>query len=126
MPSESKSTLNPPTKSYEFLGPPGALCVTLGVPLITYLLYFGCSEHSGGCPPRHLPLEALQRHTLSALSSRQWWANLWDTHAALLYLAWYAFCVISWAVLPGDWVEGVVLRTGGRKKYKINGTPIFC
>jgi hypothetical protein len=32
------------------------------------------------------------------------------------------------AVLPGDWVEGVALRTGERKKYKINGNlfPLYC
>jgi hypothetical protein len=116
----SKSLLNPSTKSYEFLGPPGALFITFVVPFATYFLYFACSEHSGGCPP-HLPLETFKHTALHALSSPTWWANLWDTHATVLYFAWYAFCVVSWAVIPGDWVEGVVLRTGERKKYKING-----
>ena len=38
-----------------------------------------------------------------------------------MYFAWYAFCVVSWQVLPGDWVEGVTLRTGDKIQYKING-----
>jgi len=119
--------VNPSTKGYEFLGPPGAFFITLAVPIVTYSLYFSCSERSGGCPP-YLPFETLKHNTLHALTSRIWWESLWDSQAALLYLAWYTFCVISWAVLPGDWVEGVVLRTGERKKYKINGNlfPLYC
>jgi hypothetical protein len=86
---------NPPPKGYEFLGPPGAFFITLAVPLVTYSLYFSCSERSGGCPP-YLPFETLKHNTLRALTSRIWWENLWDSQAALLYLAWYTFCVISW------------------------------
>ena len=108
--------LNPRTTKYEFFGPPGALFVTLSVPITTYALYFGCSEETGGCPP------PISKETIvAALSDPQWWMGLWDTEAALLYLGWYAFCVAAWIVLPGDWVEGVTMRTGEKKKYKING-----
>lgn len=110
------SELNPRTKSYEFFGPPGALFVTLSVPATLYALYFGCSEQSGGCPPP-LSTDAI----VAALTSPDWWVGLWDTQAALMYLGWYAFCVTAWFVLPGDWVEGTTLRTGGKVKYKING-----
>ncbi|KAH7903825.1 ERG4 ERG24 ergosterol biosynthesis protein, partial [Hygrophoropsis aurantiaca] len=113
--------LNPRTTTYEFLGPPGALLITLGVPATTYALYFACSE-AAGCPP---PLALLPARFLAAVSDVQWWAGLWDTQAALAYAAWYAFCVAAWAVLPGDWVDGVQLRTGGRKKYKINAFSTF-
>jgi Delta14-sterol reductase len=116
--SKVSSSLNPRTKSYEFLGPPGALLITLGVPVATYALYFGCSESSGGCPP---PLSA--NHILKSLSDVNTWKRLWDTEAALIYLSWYAFCVLAWFLLPGDWVEGVKLRNGNRIKYKINGIP---
>ena len=111
-----ESELNPRTTSYEFLGPPGALLVTLGVPIMTYALYFGCSESTGGCPPP-VSVDTVK----DALTDWSWWASLWDTEAAIAYLAWYAFCVVAWAVLPGDWVEGTQLRTGGTQKYKING-----
>ncbi|KAF7374817.1 Glycosyltransferase family 2 protein [Mycena sanguinolenta] len=56
-----------------------------------------------------------------ALSDPAWWKGLWDTQASLIYLAWYAFCLVAWAILPGDLVPGTVLRTGERKLYKING-----
>ncbi|KAI6112045.1 ERG4/ERG24 ergosterol biosynthesis protein [Pisolithus croceorrhizus] len=91
--------LNPQTTTYEFLGPPGAFLITIGVPVMAYALYFGCSDTSGGCPP-----------SLDIISA-PWWLGLWDTQASLTYLAWYMFCV------------GVQLRTGEKKQYKINGSP---
>jgi Delta14-sterol reductase len=110
--------LNPRTKSYEFLGPPGAFFIILAVPVTTYALYFGCSEQTGGCPPN---LSSLPDSVVLSLSNLTWWKSLWDTQASLIYLAWYTFCVAAWAVLPGDQVDGVTLRTGEKKKYKING-----
>lgn len=107
-------TLNPRTTSYEFLGPAGALAITLATPTITYALYFFCSEQSGGCPP-----------TSIALSSATWWTSLWDTKAFTIYVSWYVFCVLSWYFLPGDWVEGGVLRSGRKLKYKINAFSTF-
>ena len=113
------SKLNPPTTHYEFLGPPGAFAISVGVPIATYLLYFGCSEASGGCPPN---LDLASERVLNAVTNLDWWKGLWDTEASLIYFAWYAFCVIAWVVLPGDQVPGTALRTGGKKQYKINGT----
>ncbi|KAJ7811212.1 ERG4 ERG24 ergosterol biosynthesis protein, partial [Mycena olivaceomarginata] len=100
MSKEKDSILNPRTTTYEFLGPPGAFLIS-----------------TGGCPPTLIP----ERISL-ALSDPAWWKGLWDTQAALLYLAWYAFCLVAWVVLPGDLVAGTTLRTGGKKLYKINGT----
>ncbi|KAI0826894.1 ERG4/ERG24 ergosterol biosynthesis protein [Trametes gibbosa] len=118
--AKASSELNPRTKHYEFLGPPGAFAITFGVPFMTYALYFGCSEHTGGCPP------AIDTAVvLDSLSNLSWWKGLWDTQATLVYLAWYAFTVVAWYVLPGDWVEGTTLRTGGKKKYKINAFSTF-
>src|SRR5271170_2456537 len=86
-------SLNPQTKSYEFLGPPGALLITLLVPTVTYALYFACSEQSGGCPPK-LALNAHLDVVLNAVTSKSWWFSLWDTQATLIYIVWYAFCVL--------------------------------
>lgn len=118
-----KNLINPRTTSYEFLGPPGALAITVGVPVMTYILSFGCSEANGGCPPK-VNFDSI----VASLSNPSWWRSLWDTEAFLIYLAWYAFCVLSWAILPGPTVEGVTLRTGRKKRYKINGEilPITC
>ncbi|KAH0834081.1 ERG4/ERG24 ergosterol biosynthesis protein [Lanmaoa asiatica] len=118
--------LNPRTTTYEFMGPPGALLVTVGVPIMTYLLYFGCSESAGACPPSYvLSPSLLAAHVQGAVTSKQWWASLWDMEAALIYVAWYTFCIVAWAVLPGDWIEGVTMRNGQKKKYKINAFSTF-
>ena len=37
-------------------------------------------------------------------------------------LAYYALSLVLQAVLPGEVVEGVELKSGGRLKYKLNGT----
>ncbi|EPQ54731.1 ERG4/ERG24 ergosterol biosynthesis protein [Gloeophyllum trabeum ATCC 11539] len=111
------SDLNPRTTSYEFFGPPGALFVTVTVPLTAYGLYFTCSEAAGGCPP---PFDNLFVGAVRAYNDLSWWKNLWDTEAALIYLAWYLFCVAAWFILPGDWVEGTQMRNGRKLKYKIN------
>ncbi|KAI5119289.1 hypothetical protein M0805_008068 [Coniferiporia weirii] len=118
-PSSKKSmaALNPRTTSYEFLGPPGALFVTVSVPFFTYALFFACSETSGGCPP---PMSDMLDGFNKSVTDIHWWKGLWDTEASLMYLGWYAFCVVAWFVLPGDWVEGAPMRTGEKKKYKIN------
>ena len=114
--------LNPRTQSYEFFGPLGTLLVTLSVPATIYALYFGCSEHSG-CPPP-LPLETIWPAVKASLQDPEFWKSLWDRDAAVAYLAWYIYCVICRFVLPGDWIEGTVIRDGTRKKYKINGECI--
>ncbi|TFK74093.1 ERG4/ERG24 ergosterol biosynthesis protein [Pluteus cervinus] len=124
---DQKQELNPRTKSFEFLGPPGATLITIGVPSMIYTLYFACSEASGGCPAPGLFSDpsALLERVSSALSSPEWWASLWDTEATIIYFAWYAFCIVAWAILPGDWVEGTTLRTGGKQKYKINAFSTY-
>ncbi|KAJ1303116.1 hypothetical protein OPQ81_011317 [Rhizoctonia solani] len=108
---------NPRTTHYEFFGPLGATFVSTTVPLTIYGLYFTCSEASGGCPP---PLWSIPVNFVNAVESIDWWKSLFDKEAAIAYAAWYAFTVAAWWVLPGDWVEGTELRTGGRLKYKIN------
>lgn len=118
----SVTALNPRTTSYEFFGPPGAFAVSVGVPFLTYALYFGCSETAGGCPP---PVPDVLGSFVASTTSLDWWKSLWDAEAALMYLAWYTFCVVCWFVLPGDWIEGVTMRTGEKKKYKINAFSTY-
>lgn len=115
--------LNPRTQGYEFFGPLGTLFITVAVPATTYALYFGCSEHSGGCPPP-LPLETIWPTVKASLQDQEFWKSLWDKDAAVVYLAWYIYCVVCWFVLPGDWIEGTAIRDGTKKKYKINGTCV--
>ena len=58
---------------------------------------------------------------LDTLQKPEFWKSLWDTEAMLMYLGWYTFCVVAWLVLPGDWIEGTLMRNGKKLKYKING-----
>jgi hypothetical protein len=112
-------SMNPPTAHYEFLGPPGALAVSLLVPVTTYALFFACNEQNA-C----IPAFASDR-VVAAVSDPDWWLALWDTEAALIYLGWYVFCILAWAILPGDWVKGTTLRNGEHQSYKINGTTFL-
>ncbi|RYE59981.1 MAG: hypothetical protein EOO82_03800 [Oxalobacteraceae bacterium] len=53
-------------------------------------------------------------------SGSGWWEDLWSTEATLVYLAWYAWTVACWYVLPGKQVEGATLRNGQTISYKMN------
>jgi delta14-sterol reductase len=127
-PKPSYDKLNPRSKPTEFLGPAGALAVTVGTPIMAYLLWFGCNE-SVGCPPPMSSWFNLQSLGLLPESGfgggLSGWKGLFDrvfdVPAMLLYLAWYTYTVVCWYVLPGDWVEGTLLRDGTRRLYKING-----
>lgn len=107
----------PRTHHYEFLGPPGALGISVLVPVFTYFFAFGCDER--GCPS--MPVGPFLREGLKQMQTWQFYADLWDTKASIAYLAWYAWCVVCWAVLPGQWLEGTTLRNGEKLWYKING-----
>jgi delta14-sterol reductase len=115
--ARTKGELNPRSTSYEFGGPLGSAVIILIVPILVYSLYFGCSGQYG-CPS---PLVSVKEFDASTLVNPNFWKSLWDTEAVLVYLAWYTFCIVSWAVLPGDWVEGLPMRNSQRMKYKING-----
>jgi len=116
------SNLNPKTTHYEFMGPPGALFVTLAVPLTTYSLYFLCNDSSGGCLPS---LWAIPPRFFGAVKDQNWWFGLFELRPTALYLAWYLYCVAAWVFLPGAWVEGVQMRDGNKKSYKVNAFSTF-
>ncbi|KAG8803867.1 erg24, C-14 sterol reductase, partial [Serendipita sp. 399] len=113
----SASVLNPRTTSYEFLGPPGAFLITTLTFIFPYTFAFACSEKAGGCPRSFSELPA---QFMDVLSDVDWWKAQWDPEGFAAYFAWYAFTIVAWAVIPGDWVDGLPLRTGERLQYKIN------
>ena len=47
--------------------------------------------------------------------------RLWDQKAAIVFIGWLSYNALCWKILPGDWVEGLPLRDGSKKQYKING-----
>ena len=111
--------LNPVSKASEFLGPWGTLFVSTFTPFFAYFLFFACNEHTG-CHPRS---SSAWNETLSGMLG-EWTTSkgkLWDWDAVLLYLGWYGFCVLCWAILPGEKVQGTLMRDGKRKTYTMNG-----
>ncbi|EIW65735.1 hypothetical protein TREMEDRAFT_41207 [Tremella mesenterica DSM 1558] len=115
----SYEELNPRSSAHEFFGPLGCLIVTFLTPITAYGLFFACNEVTG-CPPSS---SAAWRATWELIGDWPSLAgNLWDWNAMWVYLGWYIYCVACWAVLPGQTVEGGLLRDGKRKVYKMNGT----
>jgi delta14-sterol reductase len=110
--------LNPKSSPTEFLGPWGTLAVTLLTPLFCNLLFIGCNERTG-CPPSWNRSEGrfeFSRYDFDLLVDK-----LFDGKAFLVYIGWYTYMVLCWAYIPGDWVEGTLMRNGNKQMYKING-----
>lgn len=120
--SSAGSSYNPAplTTHYEFMGPPGAVGISVAVTFFSYFFAFGCSEQ--GCPPT--PLGAFVQHGLQRFSTLQGWLDLFDAQAALVYAIWYLYTVICWIILPGEWMQGATLRNGSTLGYKMNGIRI--
>jgi len=61
----------------------------------------------------------------AGVSDPEFWKGLWDPQAVVAYFGWYLFTVVAWAIVPGDWVEGLPTRTGQKLQYKINAFGTF-
>lgn len=107
----------PLTKHFEFMGPPGALGITIATTFFAYFFALGCSEH--GCPS--MPFGTFLANGFKKYTTADGLLSLWDPQAALLYTAWYTYTMLCWWLLPGEWVSGVTLRNGEALKYKMNG-----
>ena len=123
--STAKSPKKPAAKNgdahgFEFGGPPGAVGVMFGLPLVVYLLFFACGR--GACasdvPSALAALERLQ----SGLADP---AALWSWEAAAVVFGWVTIQAAMNQLLPGAEVEGVKLRDGSRLKYRMNGHLAF-
>lgn len=109
-----QASLNPKTKGYEFLGPPGALFVSLICPVIVFGLIFLCNEN--GCPPRDMSTWKDQLPT-------SFW-DFVDWKAVKWYFSFQVALALLWLVLPGKWAPGRPLRDGTVLEYKCNGMLI--
>ncbi|KAL8869421.1 MAG: hypothetical protein Q9198_007891 [Flavoplaca austrocitrina] len=124
MSKSTRKSVLPATKShgYEFQGPPGALVLSLGLPLVCYLAAFVCNDVSG-CPiPSALHPRSL---TLAKLKEEAGWPQngIWglaSLRVSGFVLAYYLLSLVLQAALPGLVQQGVKLRSGARLEYKFN------
>jgi hypothetical protein len=108
----SYAEMNPKSHPEEFAGVIGTTFMSFLCPFFAYFLFFGCTP--SGCPPFDLTGWA---GIAGRLSGSVWW----DWKATWVYIGWYSFCVACWFVLPGERVEGNLLRDGTRNIYRMNG-----
>ena len=106
----SQAELNPKTKEFEFLGPPGALFVSISCPLIVFGLIFLCNDD--GCPPRDFSTWKDQFPSS--------WTEFIDWQAIKWYFSFNVALALLWAILPGRWAQGRPLRDGTTLEYKCN------
>ncbi|RDA82618.1 hypothetical protein CP532_3075 [Ophiocordyceps camponoti-leonardi (nom. inval.)] len=101
---------------------PGAFGISFGLPLLVYAFTFACNDISG-CPapallsPSTLSIDEL-KHQVGWPEDGIWGLASWKATGALL--AYYALNMVLYCILPATHVEGTVLASGGRLKYKLN------
>ena len=121
--SSAKSQVGPkPRRSYEFGGPFGTLAISLGLPILVLAFGLVCNDISG-CPapsllnPKTLSLDNL-KHEVGWPANGVWGLARWDVTGWVL--AYYLLSLVLYRVLPAAEVEGTVLASGGRLKYRMN------
>jgi delta14-sterol reductase len=114
-PKVSQAVLNPKTTEYEFLGPAGAIFVSLVCPIMVFSLIFLCNDD--GCPPGD-PATWKYQFPTSMSDLIDWQAIKW-------YASFQIALALAWLVLPGKWARGRPLRNGTVLEYKCNGIPHF-
>ncbi|KAI5863332.1 ERG4/ERG24 ergosterol biosynthesis protein [Durotheca rogersii] len=107
---------------YEFGGPLGTSAITFGLPILCYVFAFGCNDVSG-CPapsllsPKTLTLERLKAD-VGWPEDGIWGLASWE--ATGYTVAYFFLSALLYRILPATEVEGTVLSTGGRLKYRFN------
>ncbi|KIV88102.1 hypothetical protein PV10_09029 [Exophiala mesophila] len=107
---------------YEFFGPPGAIVLILGLPVLAWSTILFCNDVSGCPAPALLDWNTLTWEKLKAQTplGQQGLSTLFDLGVFGWVSAYFGLLVFLQLVLPGDELEGTVLGTGGRHKYKFN------
>lgn len=108
--------LNPRTQDKEFFGVPGVLAIFFLTHFFTFFFQLNCT--SEGCPS----FSFYQGRTFPWILPS--WEELFSWEATMIYLGWLGLIAALWAILPGKWVQGTVLRDGDQLLYKENGKDI--
>ena len=113
--ASGQSLKNGRTVEYEFMGPPGAVAIILGLPILMLCLTTFCEENTGcvhlrAQPPFfEIPLPAGAGSLTDSLLAS---VGSFHPKAAGVYLAWMSYQVLMHLVLPGRWVTGTKLPDG--------------
>ncbi|KAJ2698348.1 erg24, C-14 sterol reductase, partial [Coemansia spiralis] len=111
--------LNPRTVHREFLGAPGAAGVMVSTVAVLFVWYFSCNE-ADGC---RLPATAAQWSRIAAAAAD--YRAYVSGQAVVYYALWWSWLALLYFAIPAPIAQGVVLRTGQRLQYPINGLPAF-
>lgn len=111
--------LNKVTTELDFHGWPGALAISLGLPLLYNVFAYTCNEH--GCPESWSSLDSI-KGMLNPESPLYKVPISWN--ATWVYLAWFGALAIVDRLVPGEFLLGTQLRDGNRLKYKFNGKAV--
>jgi Delta14-sterol reductase len=100
----------------------GALGITFGLPILVYLFGLLCNDVSGCPAPLLLTPSTL---TLDKLKQEVGWqgiSTIINKEAFAANLGWYLSSLVLYAILPAHELEGSALSSGGRLKYRLNGS----
>ena len=107
---------------YEFGGPLGAVAIILFLPLVVYMLYFGCTKTD--CVTKWSDAYELPLKLYAGLTGPKS-PSLWSWKAFLAVIAWIKLHFLLYLVLPGATVPGVKLADGSHLNYYINAHLAF-
>ncbi|KAK6457215.1 ergosterol biosynthesis ERG4/ERG24 [Scheffersomyces xylosifermentans] len=112
------SKLNPSTHHREFSGLPGAIGITIGLPvLITFFALV--TNESYSLQGINLDFNAIIKQIPK--NQQEWISLVFDKTCWAAYLTWFFVLVLLDFVLPGVHMKGVKLRDNTQLDYKING-----
>lgn len=95
---------------YEFFGPYGPAVLVPALPFVVLGLVYACN--SEGC---------LQLSQLSAVPGFPSDQPLYSQEAMAAVVGWFLIVLLLHVLLPGDEAQGVLLPSGRRLTYKLNG-----
>jgi len=107
---------------YEFGGPLGAVAIIIFLPLVVYMLYFGCTKTD--CVTKWSDAYELPLKLYAGLTGPNS-PSLWSWKAFLAVFLWIKLHFILYLVLPGATVPGVKLADGSHLNYYINAHLAF-
>lgn len=111
--------LNPKTTEIQFNGTPGALAISIGLPVL--LTVFAIIFNSQSTFTRGLNVE----DSFKSVSLQDLKAAAFDKQTWIFYVCYFFGFVILDAVVPGKFMKGVKLRDNSQLTYKINGLPFI-